>query len=212
MDTSEVQNIYTKKASYYQFLMVDFLGFGMAIEKFFREFNYVGPHFKILDAGCGTGNATRALYTIASEKGYEDVTFHAFDLTQAMLDLFQQWIKKVGANNIILKRSNVLDLEQLPSDWNGYDAVVSTAMLEHLPKDSVRPALRGLKQLLKHNGRLLVVITRRNIINKFIGWRWKNNTYDKNELQKIFLDGGFSEFKIRNFFWNFMFIIEAKNN
>ncbi len=210
MSNNEVQKIYTERASFYHFWLVGFLGLGRSIENFFRESDYVHSHFKILDAGCGTGNATKALHTIAREKGYEDVTFHAFDLTQAMLDLFRQWIKKVGANSITLKQANVLNLDQLPSDWNEYDCIVSLAMLEHLPKDKVGQALRGLKRLLKHDGRLVVCITKRNVITKFIGWWWKNNIYTAKELTKIFLDVGFSEFKISSFFWHFMFIIEAK--
>lgn len=212
LSDSEVQKIYTKRASFYHFLFVDFLRYGWAIEKFFRESgDYVHPHFKILDAGCGTGNITKALYTIAREKGYEDVAFHAFDLTQAMLDLFRRWIKKVGASNITLKQVNVLSLEQLPSDWNEYDRIVSSAMLEYLPKDKIWQALSGLKRLLKPNGKLIVFITRRNVVTKlFIKWWWKANIYEEKELKKIFLDAGFSEFKISNFFWRFMLTVEAK--
>lgn len=209
MNSNEVQRIYSARASFYHFLMVN-LGFGRATESFLQESYYVGSHLKVLDAGCGTGNATRALYNIAHKKGYEDITFHAFDLTQAMLDLFRQWIKKVGAGNITLRQANVLNLEELPSDWNEYDRIVSLNMLEHLPKDNIRQALRGLKQLLKHDGKLFVVITRRNIINRFIGWWWKNNIYDEKELQRIFLDAGFSKFKISNFFWHSMLTVEAK--
>lgn len=210
MNSNGVHKLYTKRASLYHFLFVNFLGFGRKIENFLRQSDYVQSHFKILDAGCGTGNATRVLYTIAHEKGYKNITFHAFDLMRSMLDLFRQWIEKVGVNNITLKQANVLDMEQLPPDWNEYDRIVSLGMLEHLPKDKMRQALSGLKRLLKHDGKLLVAITKRTFITKFKGWRWKYNTYNEEELQKVFLDVGFREFKIRNFFGNFMFVIEAK--
>lgn len=212
MAINEVQELYTKKAPLYHFLFVGFLGLGRGIEKFLRQSDFVQPYFKILDAGCGTGNATRALYTIACEKGYKDVTFHAFDFTQAMLDVFRRWIKKVGDHNITLIHANVLDLDQLPRDWNNYDRIISSAMLEHLPKDNIRQALIGLKQLLRYDGKLLVVITKRTFITEsfIIRQLWKTNAYDENELRKIFKDAGFSEVKIRDFFWRSMFVVEAK--
>lgn len=167
--------------------------------------------FKILDAGCGTGNATRALHTIAREKRYANVTFYAFDLTQAMLDLFRQWIRKVQAGNITLKQADVADLKQLPPDWNGYDLIIASAMLEYVPRDTVRQALRDLKRLLNHDGRLAVFITKRNIVTRLCIERWwKTNTYSQKELQEIFLDAGLGEFKIVKFWWNAMFAIEAK--
>ena len=144
IEINKIQKLYTKRAALYHLFFVDFLRGGRRIMDFLRERGYLQSHFRILDAGCGTGNATRALYTISRENGYEDVIFHAFDLTQAMLDLFQQWIKKVGANNVTLKQADVLNLDQLPSDWNEYDLIVSSAMLEHLPKDRIRQALSGL--------------------------------------------------------------------
>lgn len=211
MNNNEIQKLYTERASFYDFFFLDFLGVGKRIEGFLRQSDYVKPHFKILDAGCGTGNTTKSLYAISREKGYENVKFHAFDLTQAMLDLFQQWIEKVGANNITLKRADVLNLEQLPHDWNEYDRIVSCGMLEYLPKDKIQQALNSLLQLLKHDGRLVVFITSRNFITKlFIERWWKANTYDEQELQKIFSNISFSEFKITKKWWRSMFTIEAK--
>lgn len=202
--------LYTKRASFYHVFFLDFLGVGRRIENFLRQSDYVRSHFKILDAGCGTGNVTRALYAIAHEKGYEDVTFHAFDLTQAMLDVFQRWIKNVGANNIALKQANVLSLEQLPSNWNAYDLIVSSGMLEHVPKDTMRQVLSDLKRLLKHHGKFVVFITRRTIVTKlFIERWWKANTYKEQELQQIFHEAGFRECTIVKTWWGSTIVIEA---
>ncbi|HYU65072.1 MAG TPA: class I SAM-dependent methyltransferase [Candidatus Paceibacterota bacterium] len=203
--------MYTKRASFYHALFVDFLRVGKTIENFLRKSDYVKPHFKILDAGCGTGNVTRALYTIAKEKRYEGVVFNGFDLTVAMLDLFQKWIEKVGATNITLKQINVLNLEQLPSDWNGYDRIVSLGMLEHLPKDKLGQALRGLQRLLKDDGKLLVVIAERNFISRFfVSLWWKYTMYEEKELREIFHSAGFNELNVMKFSWYSMFMVEAR--
>lgn len=211
MDNSGVQKLYTSRAAFYHFLFLDFLGVGRKMEDFLRKGNYIQPHSKILDAGCGTGNVTRTLYTIANKKEYRDVIFHAFDLTQAMLDLFRKWIKKVGARNITLKKVSVLELEQLPLDWNGYNFIVSSAMLEYLPKDKIRQALSGLRLLLNHDGHLLVFITKYNVFTKFfIKWWWEANIYSEQDLREIFLDAGFSNLKITTLLMNSVFAIEAE--
>lgn len=213
MNTNEVKRLYTKKASFYHFFFLDFLGISRIIGNFLRQSDYVRSDFKILDAGCGTGNITRSMYTIAHQREYKNLTFHAFDLTQAMLDLFYQWIKDIGGTNITLKQADVLHLESLTSDWSNYDLIVSCGMLEYLPKDNIRQALSGLKELLKHDGKLLVFITRHNVIAKlFIEQWWKANTYNEQELRKILLDIGFRKFKITRVRWRFMFIVEAEKS
>ena len=211
MESKEVQKLYTEKASFYNFFFLDFLGVGRRIENFFRQSGYIQPRLKILDAGCGTGNITKILYTIADEKKYKDVIFHAFDLTQAMLDLFRQWVEKISAGNITMKQADVLNLKQLPPDWSEYDLIISCGMLEYLSKDKIRQALGDLKRLLKHNGKLVIFITSRNIITKlFIERWWRAHTYEGKELQKIFLDIGFSKFKITKRWWRSMFTVEAE--
>ncbi|OGY68889.1 MAG: hypothetical protein A2586_00020 [Candidatus Harrisonbacteria bacterium RIFOXYD1_FULL_40_9] len=211
MNTNEVEKLYTRKASFYQFFFLDFLGVHRRIKKFFRQSSYIRPQLKILDAGCGTGNITRALYTIAHKKGYEKIIFHAFDLTQRMLDLFQQWIQQVKATNITLTQANVLNLEQLPSDWNNYDLIVSCGMLEYLSKDEMKKTLYDLKKLLKFDGSLIIFITKHNIITKFlIEWWWKAHIYSKEDCQYIFANLGFNEFKITTAWWRFILTVEAK--
>lgn len=181
------------------------------MKKFFRRSDYAQSGFKILDAGCGTGGATTVLYAVAEEKGCKDMIFYAFDLTPAMLLIFQEWIKKAGAKNIFLKQADVLRPEQLPADWNGYDRIISCGMLEYLPKGKMPQAIDNLKKLLKPGGKLAVFITKKNILTKlFIERWWKANIYGEEELQKIFTGAGFGEFKIITNWWRGMFIVEAK--
>jgi ubiquinone/menaquinone biosynthesis C-methylase UbiE len=130
--------LYTQKAKLYQFFFVDFLKWGKVLETFFQEKAYLRSGMKILDAGCGTGIVTKVLYGLARRKGFDGITFHGFDLTPAMLELFQQWMQKEGVQDIQLQQANVLDLEnKLPENWIGYDLIVSSAMLGYIPEEKL---------------------------------------------------------------------------
>ena len=209
-----VQRFYAKRASLYERLFVDFLGWGRELEAFFQRSDYIQPNFKILDAGCGTGIVTRILYRLAHEQGLEGIKFHAFDLTQNMLDIFHQWIIAHKANNIELKQADVLEAEMFPSDWKEYDLIVSSTMFEYLPEDKTKDALVNLKQLLREGGTILVFLTKRNILTRWFAEKWlKTNLYDESEIQTLFHEAGFDEITYKNFSsqWSkFIMVIEAK--
>jgi 2-polyprenyl-3-methyl-5-hydroxy-6-metoxy-1,4-benzoquinol methylase len=210
-----VQNLYTKRASLYEQLFIHFLGWGRELETFFQRSNYIRPDMKMLDAGCGTGIITRVIYQLAREKSYEGINFHAFDLTRNMLGIFQQWITENGANSIEIEQADVLEIESLPPHWKDYDLIVSSTMLEYIPKDKVLRALTNLKQLVKSDGILLVFVTKRNIITRLLagGW-WKTNIYEVSEIQTFFRDAGFTEitFKELSRWWsNSIIVIEGNH-
>jgi cyclopropane fatty-acyl-phospholipid synthase-like methyltransferase len=85
----------------------------------------------------------------------------------------------------------VLEPGQLPVDWTGYDLIVSSAMLEHLPKDRLKDALMHIGARLAPEGRLLVVITRKNWLMKFLieAW-WKAGMYERDEVASVFEEAG----------------------
>jgi ubiquinone/menaquinone biosynthesis C-methylase UbiE len=199
MKTEEIQNIY-KRAAFYEWLFVDFLGWSRELETFFRESNYIHSESKILDAGCGTGVITRVLYQLASERNYSGIKFHAFDLTQNMLEIFRQWVTDQKANNIELQQADVLAIEALPSNWDEYDLIVSSTMLEYLPRHKVAHALTNLKRLLGNKGVLLIFITKRNLITRWLAEKWwKTNTYEESEIQALFHIAGFQEIQFKKF-------------
>lgn len=192
--SNSVQKLYAERASFYDRLFVNFLGWGKELQRFFQNSNYLHPDARILDAGCGTGIITRILYQLARDKGYQTVQFHAFDLTQNMLDVFQEWITEHEATNVELRQADVLELEALPSNWNEYDMIVSSTMLEYLPTEKVPQALRNLKQLLKPEGLLLLFVTRRNLITRLLAEKWwKTKVYEESEIRSILRGLGFSE-------------------
>lgn len=185
MTGKRVENLYAKRAKLYQFLFIDVLQWGKTLEGFFQENAALHSRMKILDAGCGTGVVTRALYRLARQEGLEGITFHAFDLTPAMLAIFRAWIEQTGAVGIHLQQADALELpEQLPPDWSGYDLIVSSAMLEYIPKDQLNLALRNLKDLLASSGRLLLLATKRTRLTEWTAAKlWRTNLFAADELK-----------------------------
>jgi ubiquinone/menaquinone biosynthesis C-methylase UbiE len=199
-EVSQAEKLYSEKASLYQKVFMGFLNWGEDLDKFFRQSNYLQPNLKVLDAGCGTGAVTKTLYEIAKGKGYFGIRFCAFDLTENMLKIFQQWVTSQGATNIELAQADVLDTKTLPPNWRDFDLIVTSTMLEYLPREKVKDALISLKQLLKQNGTLVVIITKRNLLTKwFAGRWWKANLYTKPEIQKNLQEAGFKEITFKKF-------------
>jgi ubiquinone/menaquinone biosynthesis C-methylase UbiE len=214
-EVDDVQKLYTKNASLYERFFINFLGWGSKLEAFFHNTDYIKPNFRILDAGCGTGIITRTLYQLTIERGLEGVRFFGFDLTENMLEVFRQWIAAKGAGNIELKQADVLHIETLPADWSDFDLIVTSTMLEYLPKDKVKDAVSNLKRLLKNGGTLLVFITKRSIMARIVaGLWWKARTYRRSEIKTLFESVGFEKVELRTFsatsWWNnYILAIEA---
>jgi SAM-dependent methyltransferase len=213
-NNNQVQKLYTKRADFYERLFINFLGWGKELETFFGKSDYIRPNFKVLDAGCGTGVVTKTLFQLANRKVVGRVQFHAFDITQNMLEVFQQWIAKQRANNIEIQKADVLVIDALPPYWKDYELIVASTMLEYLPKDKVEYALKNLKQLLGTGGVLLIFITKRNFITQWLAKKWwKTNLYGEQEIRALLNNAGLvkSEFKKLSSGWsNSIIVIEAQ--
>ena len=130
------------------------------------------------------------------------------------MEIFWQWVAEQEANNIELEQADVLEIETLPSDWKGYDLIVISTMLEYLPGNKVKEALINLRQLLKEGGILLALITRRNIMTRWLAanW-WKTNSYAPSEIKPLFHAVGFAEIQSKKFTpgWSgFIMVIQAE--
>lgn len=195
----QTEKLYAKRASFYERFFVNSLGWGTEIETFFRKSNYLGPRSKILDVGCGTGIATRAVSQLAREKGYSEIVFHAFDQSPEMLAIFHQWIDEQGIKNIEAKQADVLEIENLPSDWNKYDLIVSSTMLEYLPKQRVKDALMNIRHLLREGGVLVVFVTKQNPVTRWLaGTWWKTNLYHEPEIKRLLHSAGFDHLESKS--------------
>lgn len=217
MMMDRVRSFYSQKARLYQFFFIGFLRWEKVLEAFFQDNPYLHSGMKILDAGCGTGPVTKVLHELALRQGLVGITFHGFDLTPAMLDLFREWMEKEKVDDVQLQAANVLDLEnQLPRDWSGYELIVSSAMLEYIPEEKLGITLGNLKRLLHKNGRLVLFVTRRTRIAKWIGGNlWGTNLFDRDELERPLHQAGFLtvQFKKLPANWaSFMLAVEASDS
>lgn len=210
----EIRKLYTDRGLLYEKVFVDFLGWGREIERFFRGSNLIRPDCKVLDAGCGTGVISRKLYRLAQEKGCAGVEFHAFDLTHRMLEIFRQQMSREEVYGIELRQADVLEIETLPSHWREHDLVVSSALLEYLPRHKLEDAVANLKRLLKEEGTILAFITRRNIMTRFLAEKlWRTATFEEGEVRSLFQGVGFNQINFRNLspWWSSsIMVIEAK--
>ena len=170
------------------------------LRAFFLKSTLLRPELRVLDAGCGTGVVTLALRDALVSRGVAAQSFHAFDLTPAMLDRFRGTLQRRAIQNVTLAQANVLYLTVLPSGWCDYDLVVSASMLEYVPRAQLVGALKELRALLAQDGQLVLFITRRNPLTRLlIGRWWQSNLYTADELAESFRAAGFSHFAFQRF-------------
>ncbi len=99
-----------------------------------------------------------------------------------------------------IAEADVLALDALPQGWTNYDLIVSASMLEYVARGQLADALRGLRELLTPEGRLILFITRRNwVMHLLIGLWWRSNLYSADELREAFKFPGYSEVYFRGF-------------
>ena len=197
---SDPEKLYGKRASLYHVGLVMLTGYGRGLRAFLAKADYLRAGYRVLDAGCGSGILTRHLSDFSVKKKLPGVKFHAFDLTQAMLDIFQGWLAKQGRKNLNVRKGDVLRPESLPKDWTRYDLIVTASMLEHLPRDQMVPAMGNLARLLKDDGKMVVFITRRNLFMRFfIQMAWGANLYTRAEVEQALREAGFQTVAFKHF-------------
>jgi len=192
-----VQQLYTKSIDRY----VSFIGrfqSAQAIQALLRHSRLLRNGLRVLDAGCGFGMATFAVVNALRENGLDYESIDGFDLTPAMLERFQRELATRGISRVRLQQADVLAVEALPSSWTSYDLIISTSMLEYLPKHDLSQALAGLKALLAPDGNVLIVITRKTPETKvYIEWLWHAERYTRSELVRAFTEAGFRHGSLR---------------
>ncbi len=203
----EVQELYTRHPDTYQ-SFVSFFRYPEGLRAALSACSAaLRENMRVLDAGCGTGYLTLALVKALTEQGKNYRQIHGFDLTPAMLERFQRKIERNNLENIAVHRANVLALdEELPSGWSEYDLIMSSSMLEYVSRTEVPRAVSHLRQRLTPDGMMLLFITRRNLVTKYLIERpWNANSYSRDELREVLSEAGIEDVRFRRFpvshFW-----------
>jgi ubiquinone/menaquinone biosynthesis C-methylase UbiE len=191
--------LFTRRTDSYARL-IRLVGYQQGLRSYFRRSTLLRSGLRVLDAGCGTGALTLALREALLGRGLTPGTMHGFDLTAAMLNRFQQGLDAQSIKEVELTQCNVLQLDGLPPGWRDYDLVVSASMLEYVPRDRFVTALRGLRGLLRADGRFVLFITKRNwLMRPLIGRWWDSHLYSAPELKQALGEAGFREVKFGAF-------------
>ena len=194
--------LYSRRTSLYVRL-TRLIGYPKGLERIFATemSDALKPGARIMDAGCGAGAATFALLAafvrLCAPRGGVD----GFDLTPAMLSHFAEELSRRGIADVRLREADVLDLaSSLPADWTNYDLIVTSAMLEYLPRDRVADALAALRGRLAPHGRLLFFISKKGAFNRWAMERWWHaNCYDRSEIELAVSSAGFRMVKFHRF-------------
>lgn len=201
MPTPEpARTLYTRRtAAYHGFVTA--VGYPQGLRAALHAHAPLRPGMKVLDAGCGGGLATFALLEALAMCGLHPGVIHGFDLTPAMLERFRIALRQRGmAGDVELRRADVLHLETLPASWSGYDLVISSAMLEYVPRGRLPDALRALRRRLAEDGVLLLFVSRKNpLMRVLIGWGWSAHLYSRAELSRALAEAGFGRVRLLGF-------------
>jgi ubiquinone/menaquinone biosynthesis C-methylase UbiE len=196
---STVQDLYTSQAAKYLLLNTAFR-YRHALEAFFADYDHLGPNLRVLDAGCGTGTATLALLRVLRRRNLREDAIHAFDLTPAMLSRFEERLARLRLFNVDLREGDILEPARLPEDWNDHDLVMSSGLLEHVPKTRLISVLGAMRERLRAGGWILLFVTRKTWVTRLVIENpWKASSYSASELRAALETAGYGSIRFLRF-------------
>lgn len=196
-----VRQLYTRRASYYG-AFVQAFGHRQGLVSVLAASGLLADGQRVLDAGCGTGLSILAINEAYQHLGLRYESIHGFDLTPAMIERCRAALEAASITETEIRQADALQLDsQLPARWANYDLIFSASMLEHVPRQHLGSALRGLVTRLRPGGSLIIVITRRS--NYPTRWGWHCEGYSTAELRDAMSQAGATGIKSRRFGWRY---------
>lgn len=143
---------------------------------------------RVLDAGCGVGRHTLKMAPLVSH-----VT--AGDFSKGAITVLAAEVERRGIRNVDVR---VADVCALPEDLAGFDALVSSEVLQHVPSAAERRrAMRGFHRALRPGGRCVVnVLCWNRRVAQARDGLWSDgggycHYFTPAELRELFEDAGF---------------------
>jgi SAM-dependent methyltransferase len=143
---------------------------------------------RLLDAGAGTGALALALGTRLPPGSI-------IELLEPSAAMRRAAIRNLAACGLPVF-AIAGTLEALPAAAS-YDMVGAAHLIEHLPGTDV--ALRGLRQVLRPGGRLVLVVSRPHWCSRLVQLRWRHRIPDDAEVTEAMRGAGFAEPRLLGF-------------
>lgn len=147
---------------------------------------------RILDVGCSYGWFEKFVGNKAKE-------VIGIDLCKKDLEIAK---KEIREKNVKFEKGSVLDLGKFKGNY--FDVVVMFDVIEHIPKNTEKKALKKIKRVLKKDGKLLLSTPASNFSNFFDpAWYFGHRHYSRSKMLSIFEGSGFEveKMEIRGGFW-----------
>lgn len=158
---SKTQTFYDRIADVHN-LAMKINGYRDSVAKYLRSLDLkLDSDSLVLDAGCGTGLVTLALY----KAGYRPKKTLALDLSFKSLGVAKEQFandKRVPDGEAIAVQGNLLSL---PFEDEKFDAIVTCGALEYVPLDV---GLSEMARVLKKDGILILIPIRPSIVGSVL--------------------------------------------
>ncbi|MGI9035695.1 MAG: class I SAM-dependent methyltransferase [Pyrinomonadaceae bacterium] len=174
---NETQSFYDRIADV-QNLAMKINGYRDSVAKYLRalKLNLDGESL-VLDAGCGTGLVTLALY----KAKYRPRKIFALDLSFNSLTVAREQFEKdenVAARDVEEIQGNLL---ALPLANETCDAVLTCGALEYVPLDE---GLREMARVLKTGGKLILIPVRPSVVGSVLEILYNFKTHPIKEVKE----------------------------
>jgi ubiquinone/menaquinone biosynthesis C-methylase UbiE len=175
---NKTQKFYDKIADVHN-LAMKLNGYQTSVAKYLRSLKLdIDEDSLVLDAGCGTGLATLALF----KAGYSPKETYALDISYKSLEVAQEQFddeKHSRAKNIKPIQGNILSL---PFADESLDFVLTCGALEYVPLDD---GMKELARVLKKDGVLILIPVRPSLMGSVLEILYNFKIHSLKEARRV---------------------------